>query len=163
MDMHALIKLQLQELLVVQDRMNGRVSENWAASEYPWYRSVLALCGTVIIIPEDDRARIKGYLVSIFSRLLSENMQACIKKGLPIARNPAALEFLAGSYSRGFQARGAVSFHSQLDEFIGACAGGHIPVHKFWGLCACVDLKWPELRLLFLSDFGENKALTHAA
>ncbi len=162
MDKHTLIKQQLPELLAFQNRVNFEMAENWAFQGYPWYRSVLVLCAGVIG-QADDKHRVKLHLVEIFSKLLTENMEACIKKGTPIANNPGALEFLAGSYSRSFQGNSSEVFSRRLDEFMGACASGHIPVHKFWGLCACVGLEWPELRLMFLEHIGINSEKSHAA
>lgn len=160
--MYALIKKQLPELLVIQNQFNFEVAEDWAYKDFPWYRSTLVLCAEAIKAG-GNIDKIQVYLVEIFSELLSENMEACVKKGTPIGNSPAHLEFLAGSYSRSFQGNTLDMFDRRLDEFMGTCATGHIPVHKFWGLCACVDLQWPELRELYLAKFSKKEGVAHAA
>lgn len=168
MNAHQQVRQELPELFKVQRAINNYDNE---VEDYPWYRSALLSAAELVSFCglqgeyTGPHGAIKTRLVGLFSRLLSEQLQITAKKQIAIELDPANLEFLASSYSRVFTGeRSGREFNRLLDEFIGACATGHhIPVHKFFGLCHCLELSWDELKSLYLTQFDQNSWGKHAA
>lgn len=165
MTMYEQIKQQLPELLAIQNTLNCEVHDNWVAQNYPWYRAALIEATEAMghfgwkwwKAETPDIAQVKLELVDIFCFLLSELMQVCNRKGAPLLGDSAHYEYIAGSYSRTLQSYDFDKFKPAVESFIRSCAGGSIPLHQFWNLCAVIGLDWQELRLLYLG----KQALNH--
>lgn len=170
MDMHQQIRADLPELLEAQRWANDQKAEFGIAPYVPFYRlsfSVTVGLINICLFEAGSSVRdsmVKARLCTLFSYLLSENLQACIRKGVPIEKQPAQLEFLASSYSRshtGFV--NPTRLAALLDDFLASCAAHkHISVHKFFGLCDCLGFRWQELRRMYLDEV-KNGRLSHVA